>query len=75
MCREPFEIQKFVNYYGTRMCKTILVERPDVTLVPDNAGDNGVRDYCYDYIITNDGDLEKLDQSAYEFLGALTYKK
>lgn len=74
MCREPDEINKFVEYYGKKACKTILVERPGIE-IPDNHGDQSVFDYCYDYIITNDGDLEKLETTAYEFVGALTYKK
>jgi len=74
MCREPEEIEKFVEYYGRKTCKTILVERPGIA-VPDNHGDQSVFDYGYDYIITNDGNLEKLETTAYEFVGALTYKK
>lgn len=74
MCREPKEIQKFVNYYGTRNCVTILVERPGL-IISENMADQGVSDFCYDHIVANDGDLEKLDQLAYELIGAITYKK
>lgn len=74
ICREPVEIQKFVNYFGSKICKTVIVERPGVT-IPNNTGDMGVSDYAYDFRIQNDGDIEKLERTAYEFLGALTYKK
>ncbi len=60
MCREPEEIGKIVDFYGSGMCKTILV-RQDLDHIPGNHADQNVNDYDYDYVIENNGDLVSLE--------------
>lgn len=68
-CREPEEIDKFVNRMGA---KTILIRRESVEGDDQsNASDDGVFDYTYDCIIENNGTLEELEQSAMTFLDGL----
>ena len=70
-CREPQEIQKFVDKLGA---KTLLIRRPSVeNCVQSNHADAGVFDYRYDYTITNDGTLEELEQKAINFMKKLNY--
>lgn len=70
-CREPQEIQKFVDKLGA---KTLLIRRPSVeNCVQSNHADAGVFNYRYDYTITNDGTLEELEQKAINFMKKLNY--
>lgn len=70
-CREPQEIQKFVDKLGA---KTLLIRRPSVeNCVQSNHADVGVFDYRYDYTITNDGTPEELEQKAINFMKKLNY--
>lgn len=71
-CREPKEIQKFVDKMNAR---TLLIRRPSVENVhQSNHADEQVLDYCYDYIITNDGTMEELETKAIAFLKELGYQ-
>ena len=63
-CREPEEIQRFVDEFGAI---TVLVRRPDIH-VPDNASDMGVENYKYDYYVDNDGDYFDLSRKAVKFI-------
>ena len=65
-CREPEEIQKFVEKYGDK-CRTILIKRKDIE-IPDNNSDKNVNNYQYNYFIENDEDLTKLEMKAKNFL-------
>jgi len=65
-CREPQEIQKFVNQYGDD-CITILLERHD-RRIPDNNSDKNVKNYKYDYVINNNGVKKDLEKEAIEFI-------
>lgn len=65
-CREPQEIQKFVDRLDA---KTLLIRRPDVeSNEQSNHADAQVFDYNYDYTIVNDGTLADLEQKAVDFL-------
>lgn len=71
-CREPKEIQKFVDKMDAI---TLLIRRPSVENVhQSNHADEQVLDYCYDYIITNDGTMEELETKAVAFLKELGYQ-
>lgn len=65
-CREPQEIQKFVDRMGA---KTLLIRRPEVeSNEQSNHADAQVFDYNYDYTIVNDGTLADFEQKAINFL-------
>ena len=65
-CREPEEIQKFVDREGA---KTLLVRRPEVeNLEQSNHADQNVFNYNYDFIIENNGDLKDLRIKAMKFV-------
>jgi hypothetical protein len=71
-CREPQEIQKFVERMGA---KTLLIRRPAVeALTQSNHADQNVLSCVYDYTIKNDGSEEELEQKAIEFLKELGFK-
>ena len=71
-CREPWEIQKFVDRLGA---KTLLIRRPEVeTNEQSNHADAGVFNYNYDYTIENDGTLWDLEKKAANFILELGYK-
>lgn len=59
-CREPEEIQRFVNDYGAL---TVLVQRGEVSLFGNHADDN-VLNYQYDVTIDNSRGLDELMQEA-----------
>ena len=61
-CREPKEIQKFVDHYGKTVfteCATLLVVRDGVE-PPNNESDRSVMNYDYDYTVLNNGTLGDL---------------
>lgn len=62
-CREPEEIQRFVNDFGVR---TILIDRKTEKSYGNHADDN-VLNYSYDYIIDNNGTLAELQLAAETF--------
>ena len=64
-CRESEEIQKLIEFYGDK-CQTIFIKRNNVK-VPDNKSDKNVKNYSYDYIIENNGDLNELENKAKYF--------
>ena len=61
-CREPEEIQKFVDYYGN-VATTLLITRRDVNEY-ENSSDKNVSNFNYDYVIKNDGSLKDLENLA-----------
>lgn len=65
-CREPHEIQKFVDKYN-KDCTTVLLKRYDRE-VPDNDSDRNVDNFNYDYIIENNGDKKDLKNKSIQFL-------
>ena len=67
-CREPEEIEKFVERLGA---KTILVRREEVEeLQQSNDSDEFVFNYEYDYTIDNSGDLDDLYSKAMNFINS-----
>lgn len=71
-CREPWEIQKFVDTLGA---KTLLIRRPEVEKnEQSNHADSEVFNYNYDYEIINDGTLWDLEKKAANFVLELGYK-
>lgn len=66
MCREPEEIQKFVDRIGAR---TLLVRRFEVEgLSQSNHADTNILNYKYNTYIHNNGNLEDLQKVAYQFI-------
>lgn len=66
MCREPQEIQKFVDRLGA---KTVCVRREEAEKeAVSNHADANVLDYEYDYYIDNNKDLAHLQNAARVFL-------
>ena len=65
MCREPKEIQKFVDRIGAR---TLIVERVEADeQVQSNHADANVHDYTYNTYIHNNRTLKDLEKIAYKF--------
>ena len=54
--REPEEIERAAKEFGAG---TILIRNPNVPQITSNAGDAGVYDYYYDYVIDNNGTLDE----------------
>ena len=68
-CREPQEIQKFVDRLGAI---TVLIRRPSVNSQDfSNHADAEVENFDYDYYIDNDGDLYDLRAKAEYFLDSI----
>lgn len=65
-CREPQEIQKFVDKYKDK-CITILLKRDDRD-VPNNDSDKNVSNFNYNYLIENSGNKKDLEKEAIKFL-------
>ena len=66
-CREPEEIQKFVDRVGAR---TLFISRKDHEK-PTNESDIATRRYNYDTTIFNDGDLDQLALCARAYIKSL----
>lgn len=65
MCREPEEIQKFVDRIGAR---TLIVRRFNVEGLPQsNHADSDIYNYKYDSYIYNNGTLKELEELANRF--------
>lgn len=65
-CREPEEINKYVERLGA---KTIIVRREEVEkLEQSNTSDSEVLNYNYDIEIDNSGDIDNLNNKAIEFI-------
>lgn len=62
--REPKEIQRYVNYFGSNICHTLLVKNPNVSAILSNHADKNVEDYHYDFIVYNNKDLNSLKEKA-----------
>ena len=60
-CREPQEIQRFVDDFGAL---TVLVRRNSLDLVYGNHADDNVEDFEYDIYIDNNKGLDELFQEA-----------
>ena len=72
-CREPEEIQKFVDRVGA---KTVLIRRESVeTDEQSNHADADVFNFNYDFIIENNGSLKDLQIKAIKFLKSKGWKK
>lgn len=68
-CREPQEIQKFVDRLGAI---TVLIRRPSVNSQEfSNHADAEVENFNYDYVIENDGDLCDLRLKAERFFDSI----
>ena len=66
MCREPKEIQKFVDRMGA---KTLMVRRPEVENAhPSNHADAEVFNFEYDIYIENHGTVGYLEELAKKFV-------
>jgi len=67
-CREPHEIQKFVDYYDTSaiQCLTLLITREGIE-PPNNESDKSVMNYTYDHTLSNDGTLDDLYKKAGQY--------
>jgi len=65
-CREPYEIQKFVDKYGKK-CLTLLLKRDDRE-VANNDSDKNVANYEYDFYFDNNGDKKELEKQVIEFI-------
>ena len=66
-CREPEEIQKFVDRVGAR---TVFISRKDHEK-PTNESDIATRRYNYETTIFNDGDLAQLKLCAQAYVKSL----
>ena len=68
-CREPHEIQKFVDKYGDK-CITMLLNKEDRE-VPNNESDKNVANFKYDYYIDNNGNKKDLEKQVKDFIEKL----
>lgn len=66
--REPIEIERIVKATGAR---TIFIENKNVDDVLSNPADANVKNYNYDYVVFNNGTLEKFKVSINVFLTVL----
>lgn len=64
-CREPKEIQKFVDRLGA---KTIFIDRKIEDYNASNHADANVENFEYDIVINNNGTLEDLADAAMNFI-------
>lgn len=71
-CREPKEIQKFVDRLGA---KTIFINREIKNYQASNHADAEVEYFNYDIEIVNNGTLEELEAIAKEFIEREGIKK
>ena len=72
-CREPQEIQKFVDRVGA---ETVLIRRESVeNQEQSNHADAEVFNFNYDTVIENNGDLKELRDKAKKFLKERGWKK
>lgn len=71
--REPENIKKIVNKFGTVF--TILVENNNVKLITTNDSDKNVKNYNYDILIENDGDIDSFENTAEQFINRILYTK
>lgn len=62
--REPKEIQRYVNYFGSNICHTLLIKNPNIPTVVSNHADKDVENYRYDVVVYNNKDRESLEDKA-----------
>lgn len=68
-CREPKEIQKFVDKMGA---ETLIIRREEMEKLPQsNHADKEVLNYTYTYEIKNDKGIEELEKEAMKFVDNL----
>lgn len=70
-CREPKEIQRFVDDYNA---ETILIRRQQIKPA-DNHADMEVEDFNYNYIIDNNGSIKELKVKAENFVNNIIKEK
>lgn len=63
--REPKDIQRAKEEFGA---ETILIRRNSVKPILSNMSDANVENYKYNYYIDNNGTLDDLERTAYEFV-------
>lgn len=63
--REPNDIQRAKEAFGA---ETILIRRNSVKPIISNMADANVENYEYDHYIDNNGTLDDLERTAYEFV-------
>ena len=63
--REPKEIERAKREFDA---KTVLIVRDSVEQIHSNMADDGVYNYDYDIIISNNGDKRRLYEEAYKFV-------
>lgn len=68
-CREPLEIQKFVDKYNED-CITLLIKRDNID-IPNNDSDKNVEDFVYTHTINNNGTKEDLKKESEMFIEKL----
>lgn len=75
--REPEYIKKFKKYLKKEYIavSTLLIENPNVPFIMSNSSDANVKEYKYDYVIINDGNLDDLYNKAAKFLDGITLLK
>ncbi len=66
--REPEEIQKIIDFFGSRAMTVLIDAKKRVLHTPANHADQNTHNFNYDVIINNDGDVSKLEDSAKSFL-------
>lgn len=68
-CREPKEIQKFVDRLGA---ETLIIRREEVEKLPQsNHADEEVLNYTYTYEIKNNAGTDELEKEAMKFIDNL----
>lgn len=68
-CREPKEIQKFVDRLGA---ETLIIRREEVEKLPQsNHADEEVLNYDYTYEINNNAGIDELEKEAIKFINDL----
>lgn len=63
--REPADIQRAKETFGA---ETILIRRNSVKPILSNMADANVENYKYDHYIDNNGTIDDLERTAYEFV-------
>ena len=68
-CREPKEIQKFVDILGA---ETLIIRRKEIEELPQsNHADEEVLNFKYTYTIKNNSNIEELEKKAIDFINKL----
>ena len=62
--REPKEIQRYVNYFGSNTCHTLLIKNSNIPTISSNHADKNVENYHYDFIVYNNKNLNSLKEKA-----------